>query len=77
MGNTPEKCAALRLRLFHRAGAETQHWLETALACKYVSEEIHENLMKQCKLIGRMLGKMMANPGPFCGRYTGAKQNSK
>ena len=57
--------------------AETQHWLDTALACKYISEEIHENLMKQCKLIGRMLGKMMANPGPFCSRYTGAKQNSK
>lgn len=49
--------------------AETQHWLDTALACKYIAEEVHANLMNQCKEIGRMLGKMMANPEPFCNRY--------
>jgi four helix bundle protein len=54
--------------------AETQHWLDTALTCKYVSEEEHANLMNQCKQIGRMLGKMMANPGPFCRSYTAAKK---
>jgi four helix bundle protein len=54
--------------------AETQHWLDTALACKYVSEEGHANLMNQCKQIGRMLGKMMANPGPFCKSYTAEKK---
>jgi hypothetical protein len=75
MGNTPEKCAALRLRLFHRAGAETQHWLDTALACKYVSEEEHASLMNQCKQVGRMLGKMMANPGPFYRSYTAEKKD--
>ena len=55
--------------------AETQHWLDTALACKYVSEEEHASLMNQCKQIGRMLGKMMANPGPFCRSYTAEKKD--
>ena len=51
--------------------AETQHWLDTALACKYIGEGVHKNLMNQCMEIGRMLGKMMANPEPFCKRYSG------
>jgi len=46
--------------------AETQHWIDTTLACEYISENVHVNLMNQCKEIGRMLGKMMANPEPFC-----------
>jgi len=46
--------------------AETQHWIDTTLACEYISENVHANLMNQCKEIGRMLGKMMANPEPFC-----------
>jgi len=49
--------------------AETQHWLDTALACKYISEDVYRNLMNKCMEIGRMLGKMMANPEPFCKRY--------
>ena len=51
--------------------AETQHWLDTALACEYISEDVHKNLMNQCMEIGRMLGKMIANPEPFCNRYSG------
>jgi len=46
--------------------AETQHWVDTALACKYISDEEHEYFMDKCMQIGRMLGKMMANPEPFC-----------
>ena len=46
--------------------AETQHWLDTAFACQYIVEDVHTNLMNQCQEIGRMLGKMMANPEPFC-----------
>jgi four helix bundle protein len=46
--------------------AETQHWLDTAFACKYITEDVHGNLMNQCREVGRMLGKMMANPEPFC-----------
>ncbi len=49
--------------------AETQHWLDTAQACKYITEDTYVNLMDQCKEIGRMLGKMMANPEPFCRQH--------
>ena len=52
--------------------AETQHWIDTALACKFITENIHANLMNQCKEIGRMLGKMMENPEPFRVRYSGS-----
>ena len=36
--------------------AETQHWLDTALACKYISEEGHASLMNQCKQISEAVG---------------------
>jgi len=46
--------------------AETQHWLNTALACHYLSDSTFETLMNECQEIGRMLGSMMANPEKFC-----------
>ncbi len=47
--------------------AETQHWLDTSLKCKYISSSEHQNLLEKCKRIGRMFGKMMNNPESFCG----------
>jgi four helix bundle protein len=49
--------------------AETQHWLDTALACEYISSEIRDRLFKKCKQIGRMLGSMMTHPEKFCRQY--------
>lgn len=49
--------------------AETQHWLDTALACGYVSPEQHKLLVDRCCDIGRMLGRMMAEPGKWCQRF--------
>ena len=46
--------------------AETQHWLNSALACGYVPDARHTELMGKCLRIGRMLGKMMSNPNPWC-----------
>ena len=46
--------------------AETQHWLDTALACKYVSEQKSKVLLEKCSRIGQMLGTMMAKPEKFC-----------
>jgi four helix bundle protein len=46
--------------------AESQHWLDTAVACDYVSEEKHKDLSEKYSRIGQMLGTMMANPGKFC-----------
>jgi len=46
--------------------AETQHWLDTALNCKYISKEIHATLLERCQEIGRMLGTMINKPLSFC-----------
>jgi four helix bundle protein len=56
--------------------AETQHWLDTALSCKYIPEDVYKNLMNKCMEIGRMLGKMMANPEPFYKRYGNASSHA-
>src|SRR6476619_5034144 len=42
--------------------AETQHWLDTAGACNYVSEKAQTAILGKCKRIGQMLGTMMAKP---------------
>src|SRR5437870_13005344 len=46
--------------------AETQHWLDTATACNYVSEKEQEVLLGKCSRVGQMLGTMMAKPEKFC-----------
>jgi four helix bundle protein len=46
--------------------AETQHWLETALACEYLGMETHSQLLQECLEIGRMLGSMIRTPSLFC-----------
>jgi four helix bundle protein len=50
--------------------AETQHWLDTALNCKYIKPEIPAGLLEKCREIGRMLGKMINNPSPFCRNFS-------
>ena len=45
---------------------ETQHWLETALDCGYLSREQAAALLEKCAEIGRMLGGMMAKAEAFC-----------
>ena len=62
------------LRVYQEAFRLQQEVFEVSKG-KYVSEEEHASLMNQCKQIGRMLGKMMANPGPFCRSYTAAKKD--
>lgn len=46
---------------------ETQHWLQTALDCGYIDSRKHDNLVKHCMEIGRMLGGMMEKASLFCG----------
>ena len=50
--------------------AETQHWIDTALACKYIDDAAHKNLTEDCKEIGRMIGGIIKNPTPFCRQST-------
>src|SRR5215208_6016008 len=45
---------------------ETQHWIETALDCRYISQEEAESLLEKCTEIGRLLGGIMAKADQFC-----------
>ena len=46
--------------------AETQHWIGTAKACEYISQETQTAMLETCSRIGEMLGSMMAKPEKFC-----------
>ena len=49
--------------------AETQHWLDTSLACGYLSDEVHKRLLNKYQEVGKMLGKMMREPKKWCSRF--------
>ncbi len=46
---------------------ETQHWIETACDCGYVTNEASERLLGICQQVGRMLGAMIDRADEFCG----------
>lgn len=45
---------------------ETQHWIEVAKDCGYLSEEQSQILIEKCVEIGRMLGSMINKSDQFC-----------
>lgn len=45
---------------------ETQHWIETAFDCDYISQEEAKALLEKCGEIGRLLGGMIAKAEQFC-----------
>ncbi len=45
---------------------ETQHWLETAFDCGYVSEDQRNSLCSDLQEIGRMLNSMIEKAASFC-----------
>ena len=47
---------------------ETQHWIETALDCKYLQVETGEALLQKCYSIGKMLSSMIDKASSFCSR---------
>ena len=49
--------------------AETQHWIQTAFDCNYLSEETCFRMLEACREIGRMLGGMMEKPEAFSRRF--------
>ena len=48
---------------------ETQHWIESAIDCSYLSLESSKELLEECALIGRMLNSMMLKASSFCIKY--------
>ena len=49
---------------------ETQHWIDTALDCAYLSSQQRDGLIERCEEIGRLLGGMIAKSDRFCGAPT-------
>jgi len=48
---------------------ETQHWIETALDCGYLSKEHAESLLITCNSIGKMLNSMIIKATSFCQKF--------
>ena len=49
---------------------ETQHWIETATDCSYLSSETANGLLSQYASIGKMLNSMISKSSSFCGKDT-------
>lgn len=45
---------------------ETQHWLETAFDCKYITENETKEYLTKYSSIGKMLASMINKSGSFC-----------
>ncbi|MGE4489197.1 MAG: four helix bundle protein [Kiritimatiellales bacterium] len=52
---------------------ETIHWLETAFECKYIQQDLRDELVSTCQHISGMLNKMMDNPESWCRHYSKSK----
>lgn len=48
--------------------SETDSSLDFARDCGYISLDEHKQLTDRCARIGKMLGAMVQNPGPFLAR---------
>ncbi|MBK7127885.1 MAG: four helix bundle protein [Crocinitomicaceae bacterium] len=56
---------------------ETQHWIDTALDCKYISEQKAVYLKKEYDLLGKRLGVMMEKSAVFCKNSSTEKKPNK
>jgi four helix bundle protein len=45
---------------------ETQHWIETAVDCGYLTSEEAGKMLRECQRIGQLIGGMMAKSEQFC-----------
>ena len=47
---------------------ETQHWIDTAFDCAYLTQDKAVNLNEKCAEIGRLLNGMITKSEQFCGK---------
>jgi len=47
---------------------ETQHWIETAQDCSYISDEVAEGLLIRFTSVGKMLNSMIKKSNLFCSK---------
>ena len=45
--------------------AETQTWLQFARACKYLSQNVHDDLLNVSEQVGNLLNHMIINPEKY------------
>ncbi len=45
---------------------ETQHWIETALDCGYISKKLSKDWLERYASVGRMLNSMINKSDSFC-----------
>jgi four helix bundle protein len=45
---------------------ETQHWVETAFDCDYISMELKDDWLKRYEQVGKMLNSMISKADKFC-----------
>jgi four helix bundle protein len=45
--------------------AETQTWLQFALACKYITQEAYTELLNLSEQVGNLLSHMISNPEKY------------
>lgn len=45
--------------------SETQTWLEFALACQYIDQDIFNDFFKESEEVGRLINYMINNPSKF------------
>jgi four helix bundle protein len=56
---------------------ETQHWIEVAEDCRYISREKSEMMVEKCREIGRLLGSMIDKASLFCNPSARSVQESQ
>ena len=45
---------------------ETQHWIETAMDCAYLTREEADQFINQYTILGQMIGSMIKKSAMFC-----------
>jgi four helix bundle protein len=55
---------------------ETQHWLETAVDCNYLTDTQSRELLRKCAEIGRLIGGMIAKSDLFCTHHSNKLRES-
>lgn len=45
---------------------ETQHWIETASDCAYLSDDESKALLQEYETLGKMIGAMISKSSMFC-----------
>ena len=46
--------------------SETEVWIDMSLDCKYIDDQLHNNLLERYQEVAKMLNSMINTPDKFC-----------